>query len=1134
MLQLHLANRFETLSALLQARLTETAGGDPFDAPTIIVPSAAVQRRLTLDLADGQGVCAGVEFGFLAHWLWQQMRRLLPAIAAQPPLAPAVLAWRVYAQLGDADFVAGQPRLGHYLAGADETMRLELARRVAGLLDQYATYRPQWLARWQQDQPAGLSVDAAGLSANPDEAWQAALWRRLADRIGLDATHPAQAFVEAIERSDAGQLHRAGLPRTAHLFALPTLAPLHAALLERLSQRIDLHLYLLNPCQEYWYELVDRRRLAWLASRGRDAGHEVGNRLLAAWGRQTQALVDGLLERAGDAVVDSHHFEPRAGDTLLARWQNAVLAMEELPPASVAMRSDDRSVEVHVCHSLTRELEVLHDRLLARFAADPTLRPADVLVVTPDLESAAPLVDAVFGAAPPARALPYALTGRARSRVNAPARALLAILDLAASRMTASALMAVLQQPIVARRFGLDADGLDALHEALIASGLRWGLDGAHRASAGLPADERHTLADALDRLYLGHAMPADAVAPVAGLLPAGDLEGSEALPLAALQRVADALQALHHQVGQALPPARWATLLQALLGQFLAPAADELADLSELQDSLRSLAATIARAELEEPLPLPVMRAALAQALDDPARGGVPGGRITFSAMSPLRGLPYRLIAVVGLDGGAFPSIEHPPEFDLMAAHPRRGDRQRRQDDRNVFLDLLLAARDAVHLSHTGRSVRDNSALPPSVLIDEWLDVLVPAIAVDPDQAAALKTARARLVVDQPLQSFAIDAFRADADPRLRSHRQELCDALLARLRVAGPAAPAIDLPTPDEGISPPGAGDPAAPSDEPDSDDDRATAWAPSRPFFDAPLPPPGEAERTLTLDDLLAFFQQPARTLLRRRLGLALAWEAEPLQDDEPFVVEPVERWALAQRLLPALLAGADDAALGELAAAGTDWPAGALGQAPLRSLLTQLRPFAERLRPVLAAPLLPTHAGRVTLTLDGETWHIDAAFTDLRAQGLLRWRAAALRPRDRLAAWFPQLWLAARPPPGGVPPTTWLALDGPLRLRPPADPSEARTLMADLLRIYRDGLSAPQAFFPASSWAYVAAGNDLAKARASFQPGPHQAWAEGTEEANRLAWRGLGDPLGPAFESIAQAVFGPLVEHTEPGA
>ena len=342
--------------------------------------------------------------------------------------------------------------------------------------------------------------------SSEDAAWQAALWRRIDAELGAHAQNPTQAFVEALQRGGAA----ARLPPCVHVFALPGMAPLHLRLLQRLSGRIDVHLYVLNPCQEYWFDLVDRRRLSYLAARGRASGlEEEGNRLLAAWGTQAQVQIESLVELCGDGAIDDAHFEPAAGDSLLAQLQNAMLELRQLDPGSVTLTDGDRSIELHVCHSLTRELEVLQDHLLGLFAADPQLRPGDILVVTPDLDAAAPLIDAIFGTAPKDRALPYALCGARRSSLNRPARCLLALLGLAGSRCGASEVFALLQQPPVARRFGLDDDALVQVHDWLREAGYHWALDAAQRARFDVPATPRHTLDDALQRLFLGYALPA-------------------------------------------------------------------------------------------------------------------------------------------------------------------------------------------------------------------------------------------------------------------------------------------------------------------------------------------------------------------------------------------------------------------------------------------------------------------------------------------------------------------------------------------------------------------------------------------------------------------------------------------------
>lgn len=1122
MLHLHFSNRFD---ALTQALLRQWAGarGDVFAADQLIVPSAAVRRSLTLAIADHDGICANVRFDFLARWLWQQVGRVVPDVAAESPFVPDVLAWRIYSALGDAALVNAHPRLAGYLGRADDVMRFELAQRVAGLIDQYITYRPDWLDAWLQGRSALPASTAA--SALADEAWQAALWRRISTELGVSAQHPARRFIDTLQRLGQSGAMQAGLPACAHVFALSTMPPQHIELLKAIASVSEVHVYVLNPCEAYWFEVIDRRRLSYLAARGLADGHEEGNRLLAAWGRKTQSHIDGLVDAMGSGTTDDGDFVPHGGDTLLAHLQNTLLALAPLEPGSAAIADDDRSLEVHVCHSLTRELEVLQDHLLGLFAQaaarGEVLKPSSILVVTPDLEAAAPLIDAVFGTAPKDRHLPHTITGRARSSVNAPARALLALLSLAGSRFAASAVFGVLQQDIVARRFGLDDAALQQVHDWMLASGMRWALDADHRANFHVPADARHTLADGMDRLFLGYALPSDVAEPFDGALPCGDAEGSSAVALGAFWRYTDALQHLHRSVGVAQVPDVWSALLLEAIDTFMQALGTELDDQRELQDAVRELADSMRRGGIEQAVPLAMVRAALEQLLDDPARGGVPSGGITFSSMSSLHTVPFDVVCAIGLNDGAFPSTSRPSEFDLMAIAPQRGDRQRREDERNLFLDLLLSARHSLYLSHTGRSVRDNSPLPPSVLVSELLEVAVPAIADHPGSPDSLAQARRRLVVEHPLQPFSLEAFTAGGDVRLRSFNRELAEAL--RLAAQAP----LELPqsvelTAEEDRSGGDADDSDGEIDG-DGDDDDASP-EPQRPFFDAPLGAPGPEWREVSIAQLVEFFRNPCRYLLKHRLGIALQRDEDELQDDEPFVAEWSASTALAQRLLPRALQGTGAAELRELAAAGTELPGGALGAQLLDRTLESMTLFAARVVAATAEPCLPAHHALIDIDLEGEAWRFSAGFVDLRPSGLVRWRCDERRAADVLEAWLHHLALCADPPAGVEPRTRWLAKFDELRFAAPADP---RGLLRSLMKIYRDGLIAPVHFFPKAAWAYKENKDSLSKGRSKWTASHHSGHGEETDAAYRLALRGLGDPLDEPFKTLADAVFGPLV-------
>jgi exodeoxyribonuclease V gamma subunit len=1151
MLHVHFANRAETLRDLLLQQLDAEPPG-VFDSPTLIVPSAAMQRWLTLSLARRHGVCAHVGFAYLAQWLWQQIARAVPGVGEASPFDPTVLAWRIHAAFGDAAWATGQPRLAAYLERADPVMRLDLAVRVAGLFDQYITYRADWLDTWSRGGRIGLGPGAAD-----DETWQAALWRRLAAEVGAPDGHPALALARLL--ADGTAAPAAG----AHVFCLPTMAPMHLGLLQALAAHVDIHVYALNPCREHWFEVVSPRRLAALAARGQAQYFETGQRLLAAWGQQAQSQLGLLVDAAGDAVVDDEHFEDLPGTHLLARLHNAVLAMQDPAPGAWPLRISDRSIEVHVCHSLTREIEVLHDTLLALFAS-PAAPAAlsDVLVVLPDLDAAAPLIDAVFGTAPRERFIPYTITGRARSTANPAARLLLELLALADSRLPVSAVLALLQQPMVARRFGVDDEALTWVRDALRDAGVHWGLDAAHQARAGLPASGAHTLADGLDRLYLGYALPEDSSASVDGplraatfdgRLPAGQAEGSDAAALGAWWSFVEALAALQRAVAAPLPAAEWPALLSAALARFGEPLGSEIEDTREVADAIDALAREFAHSALAEPLPLAVVRAALTRALDTPARGGVPTGTLTFSNLAGLRGLPYAVICVLGLNDGEFPSRTRAPEFDLIAQQPRRGDRQRRDDERCLFLDLLLAARERLHLSFVGRSVRDNTALSPSVLVSELLELLVPAIADAPGDPAALARAWARLVVEHPLQPFSRDAFRVDGDPRRRSFRSDFADALKG-LQAAPAAASPASAGLAGLGDAGAGFGAGAATETEPAAATSTAAAAAaaaatlddaddagefdddgrfdpPAVPFFTTALALPADVRRELTLDQLVRFFRNPCRALLQTRLGLTLREDDDDLLDDEPLVASPAGLRALAERLLPLLLAGAGPAEVRAMARAGTELPAGVFGERWLARELAGLQAFAGRIIEATGEPGLPPHTASLHLPVGGAVWRLDAAFSDLRASGLLHHRYGTLNAADRIAAWLHHLVLCASAPAGVQPLTTWHASDATLRLHPPADPTG---MLCGLLALYEHGLQAPLAFFPKSAWAYVDKDDSLSAALAAWRPSAFQRFAEGTHLAYRLALRGRPDPFGPGlaeFHALAHAVYDPLRDHAE---
>ncbi|MDR2031277.1 MAG: exodeoxyribonuclease V subunit gamma [Azoarcus sp.] len=1114
------SNRCEHLLEALLARLDADRRG-PFARRQVVAPGSALRRRIELAVADREGVCAGIDFDHLAQWLWRRIGHVVD-LPARTPYAPPALAWRIFAAL-DAPWVRGHERLARYLREADARMRFDLSERLAHLFDHYLCYRPDWLERWADGERALPAEDTAG---HADEDWQAELWRRIhggsesGDDDGGALSSPFMRFLHQAARMDDAALATAGLPPAVHIFGLPALPPLYLEILRTLARAMDVHMYVLNPCREYWFDIIDARRLSWLSKRQQDLFFETGNKLLAAWGKQAQVHIESLFE-GEHPMREEAAFAAHPARHLLAKLQNAILDLHDLEAGSIRLDGNDRSIELHICHSRTRELEALHDRLLSLFSAPRPPRPDEIVVLTPDLAACAPLIEAVFGAAPRERHIPWRIAGASAAASNPVARVLDWLLTLAAGRAPASRVFDLLQQPLVAAHFGLDEAGLEQVCIWMESAGIRWGLDAEH-VGEGSGA---HTMEKGLARLFLswaaGEAASRALFAGHAGAAHAP--RGSAGLALGAFWRYAGTLRRLRAELLEPRDAESWRALLMGALAALTGEAPDHAEEMRGVRETIAALAEdmkTGSGAESAAMIPLDVVHPALAARFGENVHSGTPGGAVTFGALPSLRGLPYRMVCVIGLDHDVFPGREHNSEFDLMALHPRKGDRQRRIDERNLFLDVLLAARDVLHLSCVGRSARDNTALPPSPLVDELLDTLAAACAEDPEQPASLVRARARLTVLHPLQAFSPGYFTPDKeDRRLENFRDELAAALAARQRPPPKRAAAAAIE--------------ARGDDDEDGRKDVDGNSSGDSPFFTALLPPPEERWRQVDLVQFERFFANPCRFLLRERLGLNLFAAQDDLADVETFVPDWQARNALAERLLPVLLAGkgADgDNSLLALARAGGEYPDGSLGDSALRRELAALRAFAGRVKAARMRPCLPACLVKLDFDLGGEFWSLQTVFNDLRADGLVHHRYDKARARDYLAAWIDHLALCAVAPDGVECRSVGLSRDESFTLRPlPA--AAARQHLARLLELYRDGLREPLRFFPKSAWEYarrLAPDSDDRTARAEAA----RTWAGGdfperNDFAYRLALRGVDDEaLDGKFWRNAETVFGPL--------
>ena len=935
----------------------------------VIVPNLGIGRDIRQMLAKRNGVDANVTFGYLAEWTWAELKRLDPNFRSIEGLQGDALIWRIDHYLDDSDFVSQFSRLANYLTDCDRQKRWQLASHIAKLFTRYNAYRLDWVQSWiKHENPL-----EEGLLDDDDYAWQKALWERLGDDLALAAIHPADALYR-----DAGQFSTA---TDLHVFIPQNVPPLYLRLLARLSRGRDVYVYLKNPCSQFWLD-IKKRRSDVVDESGRDDWHLdalEGHPLLASWARQTKSMYELFYRYIDEGQASAENlfvyekflkddYEPSSN---LERLQHSIAKLDPSLMDGMESEPNDRSLEIHSCYSMMREVEALQDYLYALFENDPSLKASDVLVVTSDIDTVAPMIDATFGNKEKSSRIEYRIQGRSILKQNDCAAALSSVMRLMTSSVKASDVFLLLSNRAVSRHFGLD-EALDTVYRYFDEAGFREGMNVRSLREQGLESIANFCFESAIDRLMLGWAKPDDFDGIVADKIsPSLSYGGqvADSAVLASLARVFDVLNDLYERAFEEKTAQGWRQWLLDAMQGLVGDAVSSEERIACLQVIDRLVQDQIVAEVSDNVAPLGIIRAIFDGHFADASAGATPHSGVTFTNMNSLHGLSYRVVCVLGLNEGVFPKTDRADDFDMMARLWREGDRQRMKDDRNTFFDLLMDAQEYFYLSYCGQSNLDGSVCNPSILIDELLDAMVSyqgrLQSADADEREQW---RQSWILKHPLHGFSLGNFMTTANGDTRTIRRDMVMLDWVKASLASPKTVVGD--------------------------------------FWDLSLTLPfDEGNRRIRLEDLVSFWNEPLAWFWKQRLQLRERKDELLLSDRESYTDDGLAKWTLRDRYFRQINEGTLDDEFQKLRAHLDP----NLSVAPLSDkavaealeMVNQLHSIKNQL--LEGETLRPCH---VELTIDclGQSWLIDGEVESTLEHRLIGIQVGHLKHKHLLAAFI----------------------------------------------------------------------------------------------------------------------------------
>ncbi|WP_075320970.1 exodeoxyribonuclease V subunit gamma [Histophilus somni] len=999
MFTLYYSNQLETQKDILLHLMDQQPLSDPFQKEVILVQSGGMAQWIQWQIAEKKGISANLSFPMPASFIWQLYVDNLSQVTASSQFSKENMTWRLMEII---PHYIDQPEfyiLRQYLQQSYQSSQqryYQLASKIAELFDQYLVYRPEWIISWEQNKGVeiiqqiqyyqkNLSVSESCFSQVEQHiVWQGILWRALVCSVQketqknvLHRAHLHLLFLKHI----AGEKPK-NLPTRIFVFGISALPKVHLDTLSALSQHCDVHLFFNNACREYWGDIIDqshwqrlkvRERIswqdfqqpqntqAWLSDEQihtfeqngfeqiYDEKLQVGNPLLSSWGKLGRDYLYLLTELEANEI---NAYVELSEKTLLSQVQALILDLVPSKHKFLNLAENDRSLTFHSCYSPIREVQALQDYLLHLFNQAQDLTPKDVVVMVADIDKYAPYIQAVFSQGE--HYIPYSIADSKLSENDPLVSAFLQLLNLKESLFSAEEVLTFLDHPVIRQSFNITLEDLAQIRHWVEHSGIRFGLEKYPQQSL----QNYNAWQAGLERMLLGFAMREEN-----GLwldtLGFDDTYGLKGQLVGYLKDFITRLYQWHQflQVDHVIE--KWEEHLIELMSSFFVVDGMDIPQqykttFNYLIDTIQQLTELILDSSFQQEISAEVIYEVFVERLKDiPNSLKFLMGKVTFCTLLPMRSIPFKVVCLLGMNDGDYPRQQTPNSFDLMQYHRKKGDRFRRDDDRYLFLEALISAQQYFYVSYIGRSIIDDSEREPSVLVTQLLDYIAENINAQGDL-------RGQDILKKSLiQQHAMTAFsRENFTKRDRSFSKQWL--VLANKKDSGNLANFL-------------------------------------QPINDT------EIVKEISLNDLIAFIQDPVRYFFEQKLRVFLRKTEQNIADTENFTLDNLELYQIKEELIYLSEQEWEDF-FARMKIKGI-MPQGAFAKIyqqktkneiiTLKSLVT---PYLDQISEQIPVDLsVETEYGKVCLT-----GSIDSLYHQKMRR--VTWRASAVKTKDIIQTWI----------------------------------------------------------------------------------------------------------------------------------
>lgn len=727
MLTIYKSNQMEKLVDVLIEQLQKPLN-NPVLAEHICVQSRGMKTWISSRIASTVGICANTRFVFPKDIVLKILEAFNHNTSTKFSDKNFIF-WKALDQLYKQEGHQQWRTLSDYVQNDNSGIKkFQIADRLSNLFDDYQVYRPQMVLNWLSQSDQGIQT------SHLHEKWQQQFFKQILkstdDHYQL-ISETALKFLSGEKTVDLSKW-----PSRISFIGMASLPPLFMDIFARMARHLDIHFFLLAPSDQYFFDVlpevsIRKNKLLKKAENlpVSDLHYFVGNPLLAGLGNCGKQFFEQLetfdyVEPYNNLFHDPMEHQKTILSVIQSDILNLVNRSRHLHQSRIKVSANDNSISIHSCHSPMRETQVLKDLLIDTVLQDPDISLHDIVVMMPDIETYAPYIQTVFSSE---TTFDFSISDRKRRSESQVIQSFLKILQLPKSRLYKSEILNLMAVPEIMSRFQFDQEDLIIAEKIIDTSGILWGIDDNDRKTLGFEPIYLNTWQFGIERILMGMAMPDQSSKLVHGVSPLNKMQGRALDTAGKLIHFANMCLLSIERLQGDKDISQWCKAFSEILPLFFNTENNHLSeDAQFIISSIDEYQNSALKSDFNHAVSLDMALEGLKAVLDQSfTQGRFLAGGITFCNLMPMRSIPFKVVALMGMDEAGFPKKNVTTGFDLIKLFPKPMDKNPREEDRYLFLETLLCARKKLIITYTGRKISDNTRIPVSCVVDELCDTI-------------------------------------------------------------------------------------------------------------------------------------------------------------------------------------------------------------------------------------------------------------------------------------------------------------------------------------------------------------------------------------------------------------------------